>query len=183
MVDKPRFAKHLNKAEKAIDYLDPDTGTHLVPKYETFCLEYVNTFDSNKALRAAGYPVDSRAKSTVDTAFRNVMHREDVRLRIQALIREKGAHVGVGPDWIVMKWMEMVSRCMQAEAVLDKEGEPTGEWKFDSRGAGAVLHDMAAHFGMFQKDKTSSKPVKITMNFGPKERPPIDAEVSVVPDE
>lgn len=170
----------IRTAEKAIDYLDPTTGEHLIPKYESFCLDYAQHFNPNLALEAAGYPMEKKTKKQLQQAFRHVMGREDIRMRIQSLIREKATHLGVGADWVVMKWMEVLDRCMQASPVFDSNGEATGEWKFDSRGAGNVLHDMAAYFGMFQKSMASSKPVKIIVNFGEKEKPPIDGQVNVI---
>jgi len=171
---------YVSKAKKAIDCLDPVTGEHLIPKYESFCIDYAQRFNPHLALAAAGYPVENKTKQQLEQAFRYVMVREDVRIRVRALIREKVDHSGVGTDWVVMKWMEIIDRCMQADPVLDKEGNETGEWKFDSRGAGNALHDMAAYYGMFQKAATDSKPVNIKINFGPKEKPLIDGEVEVV---
>jgi phage terminase small subunit len=157
-------------AEKAIDYLDPKTGQHLVPKYESFCLNYAQFFKPRLAMEAAGYPVDDKTEHAMQAAFRQVMLREDIRLRCKNLIREKSEAMCVGSEWVVMKWMEIVDRCMQAEPVLDKDGVQTGEWKFDPRNASSTLHDMAAYFGMFKNDKQDAKPVNITMNFAAKER-------------
>jgi hypothetical protein len=180
MAKQALLHSEMKGAEKAIDYLCPKTGEHLIPKYESFCLDYAQHFSPNLALEAAGYPMEGKTKKQLQQAFRHVMTRQDVRMRVQALIREKAEHVGVGPDWVVMKWMEVLDRCMQGSPVLDNEGNETGEWKFDSRGANNVLHDMATYMGMFQKAATDSKPVTVNVNFAGKKKPPIDGEVEVV---
>lgn len=176
MGKQEQFVSKVIGAEKAIDYINPTTGEHILPKYESFCMNYAHYFTPRLAMEAAGYPVDKKTEHAMQAAFRHVMRRDDVRMRVQSVIREKAEHLGVGQDWVVMKWMELLDRCMAATPVLDKDGDETGEWKFDSRGAGSVLHDMAAYFGMFAKAKESSKPVNITMNFGPKEKPVIEHE-------
>ena len=176
------FHRQVRDNVKAIDCLDPTTGEHLIPKFESFCIDYAQHFNPHLALEAAGYPMEGKTKKQIDRAFRGVMQREDIRMRVKALIRQKVEHSGVGTDWVVLKWMQIIDRCMQADPVLDNEGEPTGEWKFDSRGAGNALHDMAAYYGMFQKAMTDSKPVNIKVSFGPKEKPLIDGEAEVIQD-
>lgn len=180
MAEQTEFHRKVAKTAKAIDYLDPVTGEHLLPKYESFCLDYAQHFRPNLAMEAAGYPMEEKTTKQMLKAFRHVMLRKDIRMRIRSLIREKAEHVGIGPDWVVMKWMEILDRCMQASPVLDAEGNETGEWKFESRSANDTLHDMAAYFGMFQKAVGDSKPVTLNINFGPKPKPPIDGEVEVV---
>jgi hypothetical protein len=170
-------------AEKAIDYIDPQTGQHTIAKYESFCIDYAQHFDRDLALAAAGYPLEKKTQRQISQAFADVMQRQDVRIRVRALIRQKSEHMMVGPDWVVMKWMEVLDRCMQATPVRDKKGEPTGEWQFDSRGAGAVLHDMANYFNMFNKTKRESKPVRININYGPAPKAPIDGTVEVIEDD
>lgn len=56
-------------------------------------------------------------------------------------------------DRVVAKLIQITNRCMQAEPVLDSEGNPTGEWKFDSRGAVQALTTQARILGMMGKDK------------------------------
>lgn len=180
MAKQTQMTRKVHGAEKPEDYLDPKTGEHLIPKYETFCLDYAQHFAPKLALEAAGYPIKNKTEHQLQGAFRRVMARPDIRLRIRSLIREKADHAGIGQDWVVMRWMELLDRCMQKEQVLDNEGNPTGEWKFDSRGANNVLHDMATYFGMFQRQASEAKPVRININFGPSEKPPKQIEGEVI---
>jgi phage terminase small subunit len=148
------------------DYLDPVTGEHLIPKYEIFCNNYVQHFDPKKAMQAAGYPVDERTEQSMMSAFRRTMYRKDVQTRVRHLIRERADHCGIGPDWVVMKWMEVLDKCMAAEPILDFSGNPTGEYKFDSRGANMALENMAKYFGMFHRPERDAKRVEINVNYG-----------------
>lgn len=47
---------------------------------------------------------------------------------------------------------EIKVRCMQGEEVCDREGRPTGEWKFDSQGALGAIDKQARMLGLY-KDK------------------------------
>ncbi len=152
--------------EKALDLINPATGEHIIPKYESFCQDYAHHFDPRMAMDAAGYPVEEKSVKQMRAAFGLVMKKRDVQMRIQSLIREKAERLGVGSDWVVMKWLELLDRCMQKESVKDNKGNPTGEWKFDARGANIVLENMAKYFGMFAKDNVTAKPVLINVNFG-----------------
>lgn len=155
-----------NVENPEIDLIHPVTGEHMVAKYEAFCVEYVNHFDPKQAMAAAGYPVTEKRHDTMMQAFRTVMYRKDVQARIRGLIRERADHIGIGPDWVVMKWLELLDRCMQKEAVLDHEGNPTGEWKFAAREANAVLENLAKYFGMFQRSERDGAAVILNLNYG-----------------
>jgi len=174
-----RHSDRKTGTEKAIDLLNPDTGEHIIPKYESFCLEYAQHFSPKLAMAAAGYPVEEKTEHQMQCSFRYVMQRQDVQMRLQSLIRAKATQLGVGPDWVVMKWLEVLDRCMQKEQVKDSEGNLTGEWKFDARGANIVLENMGKYLGMFTKANTPQKPVQIHCYFGGKVEQPdiIDGEV------
>jgi hypothetical protein len=40
---------------------------------------------------------------------------------------------------------------MQAEAITDREGNPTGEWRFDSAGANKAVESIGKYLGMFKE--------------------------------
>lgn len=52
-------------------------------------------------------------------------------------------------EYVLNSLMEIVDRCKQAEPVLDHEGEPTGEYKFDSGGANRALELLGKHLKLF----------------------------------
>ena len=47
---------------------------------------------------------------------------------------------------------------MQEEPVYDKEGNPTGEYRFDSAGAIGALRILAKFLGMERPQSNTSKP-------------------------
>jgi phage terminase small subunit len=58
---------------------------------------------------------------------------------------------GVTRETVLRDLIDVKNRCMQAEPVLDGEGNPTGEYKFDSTGAINALKLIGQDLGMFVK--------------------------------
>lgn len=57
---------------------------------------------------------------------------------------------GLNRSWILDRLMRIVDRCMQAEPVHDKDGNETGEYRFDASGANRALQMLGSELGMFQ---------------------------------
>lgn len=57
---------------------------------------------------------------------------------------------GLDREWVISRYMKVVDRCMQAEPVFDKQGEPTGEYKFDASGANTALRALGDTLGLFK---------------------------------
>ena len=51
----------------------------------------------------------------------------------------------VNAAWVLRGLVEVCERCMQHKPVLDKEGNPTGEYRFDSTGASRALEQIGKH--------------------------------------
>ena len=81
-------------------------------------------------------------------------HGSPVKKRILLYTEQiaKNAIMKTGLDraWVIERLMGVVDRCMQAEPVLDKDGEPTGEYKFDSGGANRALQLLGMELGMYK---------------------------------
>ncbi len=56
-------------------------------------------------------------------------------------------------NWVMHNLVKVAERCMQEEAVLDREGNPTGEYQFDSAGALKALNLIGLEVGMFKRDQ------------------------------
>ena len=68
-------------------------------------------------------------------------------------MNKRAEKVGADAEYVIKTIMETIERCRQAEPILDKEGTPTGEYRFD---AGNVLKGcelLGKHLKMFT-DKT-----------------------------
>lgn len=61
--------------------------------------------------------------------------------------------VAVDKDWIRDRLAQIVERCMQAEPVLDREGNRTGEYTFQAPAAIRALELLGKDMGMFVERK------------------------------
>lgn len=109
----------------------------------------------SEALIAAGWTGDPRyAKDTASKIMALPHVRAYIeKLELQALEQEGVTHAGIVRDIVTVK-----DRCMQAEPVLDHEGEPTGEWQFREHGALKAL-DMLGKYKRLWSDSVASAPV------------------------
>lgn len=77
-----------------------------------------------------------------------------IRQRIEELnaIAQQNAILqsGLNREWVINRLMRVVDRCLQAEPVMDRNGEPTGEYRFDSAGANGALRMLGDTLGLFK---------------------------------
>lgn len=103
----------------------------LTPKQEMFCREYLVDLCATQAAIRAGYSAKTAGSMSV-----KLVAKSAIQQRIQELRVEREKRVSVTADYVLTSIVDTMERCKQAEPVLDREGLPTGEFKFDS---GAVL--------------------------------------------
>lgn len=108
--------------------------------------------------RAMGMSTEEAVKAgqidiSIHTAHKwNKLTKVSERINELAAIATKNAIIKTGLDreWVLSRLMTVADRCMQAEPVLDKEGAPTGEYKFDASGANAALKMLGDTMGLFK---------------------------------
>lgn len=116
----------------------------LAPKRRNF-VEYYFACEMNatQAAAKAGY-----SKRSARTQAEFLMKNPAVRAAIEEKRQEYARKNDVTPDWVVANAKKVVIRCMQEEPIYDKEGNPTGEYRFDSAGAIGALRILAKFLGM-----------------------------------
>jgi len=61
---------------------------------------------------------------------------------VKVVVAEKAQ---IDAQWVLEQAVKVHERCMQAEPVIDKEGGPTGEYKFEHSGANKALEIIGKH--------------------------------------
>ncbi|MDN5278638.1 MAG: phage terminase small subunit [Clostridiales bacterium] len=116
----------------------------LAPKRRNFVECYFACeMNATQAAAKAGY---SRRSARTQAEF--LMKNPAVRAAIEEKRQEFARKNDVTPDWVVANAKKVVIRCMQEEPVYDKNGNPTGEYRFDSAGAVSALRILAKFLGM-----------------------------------
>lgn len=123
-------------------------GDELTPKQSLFVKEYLIDLNATQAAIRAGYS-EKTAQEQGSRLLSNVIVSQAVN-QAQA---ERSEKLEVTADWVLERLKLISDRCVQGEPVLDREGNPTGEWRFDSSGANKATELIGKHLGMFIERK------------------------------
>jgi len=120
----------------------------LTPKQEKFVQGLFAGFSQRKAYKLA-FNVDKMKDETIDNMACKLSKENEISARLTQLqdeVKEKN-------KWTVERLIERFEtigdRCMQAEAVKDNQGLPTGEYKFDSAGANKSTENIGKLLGYY----------------------------------
>lgn len=127
-------------------------------KQQRFCEEYVVDFNATQAAIRAGYSEDSAGQQAHD-----LLKKHEIQGRITQLKQQIADKAEVNASYITEKLITITERCMQGEPVKDKEGNETGEWKFDANAANKSLELLGKRIGYFEQDNRQ-KGIRIKVN-------------------
>jgi hypothetical protein len=118
------------------------------PLREKFCQNVaIHGMKGGAAYMAAGFTTKNASRAS--HAASSLRKRIEIANRIEALLERQAEYALETREWVDAQLKEVVNRCMQKVPVLDRQGKPCGEWKFDGRNANAALHLMGKDRGMF----------------------------------
>lgn len=116
----------------------------LTDKQDQFCREYVVDFNATQAAIRAGY--SPRTANRQATRLLSKVHIKD---RVGALKAKRANTANVSAEYVISSLKKVAERCMQAEPVLDKLGNPTGEYRFEHSGANKAFELLGKHLGLY----------------------------------
>ena len=127
-------------------------------KQKQFCEEYIIDLNGTQAAIRAGY-----SPKTANEQAAQLLAKLSIQEYIQKLKNKRSDRVKYSQDELMRDILEVKNRCLQANPVLDKEGNETGIWKFDSNGANKALDMLAKHVGFYETDN-KQKAFNISVN-------------------
>ena len=127
-------------------------------KQKQFCEEYIIDLNGTQAAIRAGY-----SKKTANEQAAQLLAKLSIQEYIQKIKDKRSERVKYSQDELMRDILEVKNRCMQANPVLDKEGNEVGVWKFDSNGANKALDMLAKHVGFYETDN-KQKAFNISVN-------------------
>lgn len=127
------------------------------PKEEAFCQYYTTIRKKGEAAKQAGYS----EKSASSQAYQ-LLQKTTIQNRIAEIEAENSEHWIVDKNWLLGELVGTYRKCSKPEEVLiwndeAKAMRPSGEYKFDSRGALGALDMIGKHIGFFEKDNSQNK--------------------------
>ena len=127
-------------------------------KQKQFCEEYIIDLNGTQAAIRAGY-----SEKTANRIASELLSKLDIQEYIFELKNKRSERVKYSQDELMRDILEVKNRCLQANPVLDKEGNEVGVWKFDSNGANKALDMLAKHVGFYETDN-KQKAFNISVN-------------------
>jgi phage terminase small subunit len=123
------------------------------PKHELFAQELAKGTTAEKSYEAAGFKPSrhnaatlARKQHILDRVAQVLAERE--RMHGQSTAKAI-ARVALTKEWVLAKLIDNVQRASQAVPVLDAEGKPTGEYRYQGAVANRALELLGKHLGMF----------------------------------
>lgn len=111
---------------------------------ELFIVEYLIDQNATQAAIRAGY-----SAKTAGSQGQRLLKNVDISTRIKEKQAKQLKRLELSADYVLSTIKETVERCRQAEPVLDREGNETGEYRFDSTGAFKGLELLGKHLKLF----------------------------------
>lgn len=130
----------------------------MTDQQKAFVDEYLKHFNATKAAISVGY-----SEKTACSQASQILALDEVALYLQDRFLAISKEAKVDATWIQKRFKTISDRCMQDVPVLDFEGNPTGEYRFDSNGANKSTEMLGKIHGVFEKDNNQSKiTIKVT---------------------
>lgn len=137
--------KNLNHDQKLAE------SANLKPRQKAFVAEYLLDLNATQAAIRAGY-----SPRTATAQASRLLTNVKVAEAIAQAVEERAQRMAVDQDWVLDCLRKVVDRCMQAVPVCDRQGNPTGEYRFNAAGATRALEIIGKHLRMFS-DKGEEK--------------------------
>jgi phage terminase small subunit len=135
----------------------------LTDKQEMFCKEYLIDLNATQAAIRAGY-----SERTANEQGCQNLAKLNIQERIAELKAGREERLQINADWVLNQAVKVHQRCMQAEMVTDREGNPVmvedangqlvAAYKFEHAGANKALELIGKHVNVQAfKDKVETE--------------------------
>lgn len=117
----------------------------LTPKQEAFVREYLIDLNATQAAIRAGY-----SQKTANEQGARLLANVSIASAIDVLKLKREVKTEITAEWVLNAIRDTIVRCGQGEPVYTATGEPTGEWKFDSKGVLKGCELLGRHLALFK---------------------------------
>lgn len=125
----------------------------LTPKQQRFVDEYLTNLNGTQAAIRAGY-----SPKTAHVIASENLRKPQIASAIEAAMNGRAENAKLNAGRVVEMIVDTIERCRQAVPVLDKEGNPIGEYRFDASNVLKGCELLGRHLGMFTDKAEVSGP-------------------------
>ncbi len=123
----------------------------LKEKHILFVNEYLRSQNVTAAYKKVYGCTDDAARKNGSRLMTNEDIKSEIERRQAEINKKVERDTGISVQWVIDSFKSIAERCMQAEPVLDREGNETGEYRFDSGGANKAVENIGKYLGMFKE--------------------------------
>jgi len=120
------------------------SNPRLSQKQQAFVDEFIIDRNATQAAIRAGY-----SEKTAQEQSSQLLSKLIIQDAVNERLKEREKRTEITVDYILTNLKSIVERCLQVEAVLDKQGNLTGEYRFDASGANKALELLGKHLKLF----------------------------------
>ena len=132
---------------------------------ERFCclyFEHDGEMTDGAIARLAGF---QGTDGTMRVTASRLLSDDNIRARVSELQDESAQIAKVTKSWVMRKLVENTDRAMQAEEVLDRKGDPTGEYVYQGQAANKALELLGTEIGMFERSQPTVIIHQVAMDY------------------
>ena len=126
------------------------------PKHQAFADDWLIHKDATKAAKNSGY-----SEKTAGQIGYQLLQNPSVAAYIKERSQSIAEKIGVNAEYVLGSFKKVAERSLEAEPVLDKEGNPIGEYTFNAAGANKALEMLGKHLKLFDEDDKKQMNVSI----------------------
>lgn len=136
----------------------------LTNKQAAFVKEYLIDLNATQAYLRAGYKVSENVAAVNGNRLLSIAK---IQVAVQKEMDKRAAKVELTAEGVLRDIKTIKERCMQIEPVLDKEGEPIGQFTFDAKNALRACELEGKHLKLFtdRTEVTGKDGGPITVKF------------------
>ncbi|WP_085905888.1 terminase small subunit [Kiloniella majae] len=112
----------------------------LTDKQQRFVEEYLIDLNATQAAIRAGHSI----KTARQIGSEN-LSKPDIAVAIAQGMESRSERTEINADWVLNGAVELFNKSMQHEGLVDENGDPVGEYKFNAAGAGKALDLVGKH--------------------------------------
>ncbi|MDF2800779.1 MAG: terminase small subunit [Anaerocolumna sp.] len=132
----------------------------LTEKQKRFIDEYLVDLNATAAYKRA-YNVTNDNTAKVNGS--RLLTKADIREIVDKRKADRAKDTGITANYVLTSLKNIADKCMTAEPVTDREGNSTGEYRFDSSGANRALELLGKHLKLFT-DKIETENTTVIFN-------------------
>lgn len=129
-------------------------NSKLSVQQELFVKHVIDGKPQSEAYKLAGYKTGTR--NSLDVKASQLLRNPKVSLALSELRNKIAKKTEWNVERLVISFENIFKRSMQVEAVLDHEGNSTGEYRYDSTGANKALENIAKIIGAYKQTDTNT---------------------------